>query len=89
LPEPDKHGVGCSQPTIGLTTWTPMEELEEGLKELRGLSALCGHMWTSVGGTTLRPEVVRCPSVGICQSGKAGVGEWVGGGTLIEAGEGR
>ena len=27
---------GCSQPTIGLSTGSPMEELEKGLKELKG-----------------------------------------------------
>jgi hypothetical protein len=27
---------GCSKPTIGLRTGTPMEELGEGLKELMG-----------------------------------------------------
>ena len=36
LPEPDKYRGGCSQPTIGLSTGSPMEELEKGLKELKG-----------------------------------------------------
>jgi hypothetical protein len=31
-----------------------------------------------VGEMVLGPEVVRCPSVGECQSRKVGVGEWVG-----------
>jgi hypothetical protein len=29
----------CLQPTIGLSTGSPMEELEKGLKELRGFAA--------------------------------------------------
>jgi hypothetical protein len=39
-----------------------------------------------VGGALLRPESVRCPSVGECQGRRTGVGGW--GSTLIEAGEG-
>jgi hypothetical protein len=35
LPEPDKHRGRCSQPTIGLSSGSPMEELEKGLKELK------------------------------------------------------
>jgi hypothetical protein len=30
---------GCSQSTIGLSTGSPMEELEKGLKELKGIAA--------------------------------------------------
>jgi hypothetical protein len=30
---------GCSQPTIGLSTGSPMEELEKVLKELKGSAA--------------------------------------------------
>ena len=37
LPEPYKYGGKCSQATIGLSTWSPIEELEKGLKELKGL----------------------------------------------------
>jgi hypothetical protein len=29
--------LGCSQPTIALSMGTPMEDLEEGLKELKGI----------------------------------------------------
>jgi hypothetical protein len=34
---PDKYRGGCSQPTIGLSTKFPMEELEKGLKEPKEL----------------------------------------------------
>ena len=37
-----------------------------------------------MGGEALGPEGVQCPSVGECQGGRMGVGEW--GSTLIEAG---
>jgi len=37
LPEPDKYRCGCSQPTIRLSTGSPMEEWEKDLKELKGL----------------------------------------------------
>jgi hypothetical protein len=39
LQEPDKNRGGCSQPTIGLSTGSPMEELEKGLKELKSFAA--------------------------------------------------
>jgi len=32
LPEPDNYRGGCLQPTIGLRTGSPIEELEKGLK---------------------------------------------------------
>jgi hypothetical protein len=35
LPEPDKYRGGCSQPTIGLSSGFPMEELEKDMKELK------------------------------------------------------
>jgi hypothetical protein len=35
-------------------------------------------LFLSVGGVALRPEGVRCPSVGECQGRKAGVSGWVG-----------
>jgi hypothetical protein len=38
MPEPDNYRGGCSQPTIGLSTGSPMEELEKGLKELKGFA---------------------------------------------------
>jgi hypothetical protein len=37
---PDKYRGGGSQPTIGLRVGSQMEELEKGLKELRGFAAL-------------------------------------------------
>ena len=36
LPVPDKYRSGCSQSSIGLSTGSPMKELEKGLKELEG-----------------------------------------------------
>jgi hypothetical protein len=33
---PDRYRGGCSQPTIGMSTKSPMEELEKGPKELKG-----------------------------------------------------
>jgi hypothetical protein len=38
LPEPYKYRGGCSQPTIGLSVGCPTEELEKGLKELKGFA---------------------------------------------------
>ena len=38
LPEPDKYRGKCSQPTIGVSTGSPIEELEKGLKELKGFA---------------------------------------------------
>jgi hypothetical protein len=35
LPEPHQYRGGCSQPTIGLSVESLMEELEKGLKELK------------------------------------------------------
>ena len=32
---PEKYRVGYSQTTIGLGVWSPIEELEKGLKELK------------------------------------------------------
>jgi hypothetical protein len=34
LPMPDKYRNGCLQPSIGLSTGSPMKELEKGPKEL-------------------------------------------------------
>ena len=34
--EPYKYRGGCSQPIIGLSTRSPIEELKKGLKELKG-----------------------------------------------------
>jgi hypothetical protein len=36
LPVPDKYRSGCSQPSIGWSTESPMEELEKVPKELKG-----------------------------------------------------
>jgi hypothetical protein len=38
LPEPYKCRDGCSQPTIGLSAWSPIEELEKGPKALKGIA---------------------------------------------------
>ena len=38
IPEPIKHKSGCSQSAIGWVTGPPMEELEKGLKELKGFT---------------------------------------------------
>jgi hypothetical protein len=38
LPMPDKYIGGWMQPTIGLRAGSPMEEPEEGLKELKGFA---------------------------------------------------
>jgi hypothetical protein len=43
-----------------------------------------------MGGVALDPVEVRCPSIGKCYGGEAGVGRWVDGWigeTLIRAGE--
>ena len=49
MPEPDQGRCGCIQPTIGLSTVTPIEELEEELKELMG------PYLASMGGEALVP----------------------------------
>jgi hypothetical protein len=36
---PDKYRSGCSQPSMGLSTGSPMKDLEKGSKELRGFTA--------------------------------------------------
>jgi hypothetical protein len=38
LPELDKYRGGCSLPTIGLSMESLMEDLEKGLKKLKGLA---------------------------------------------------
>ena len=38
MPGPSKHISGCSQSAIGWVTGPPMEELEKGLKELKGFT---------------------------------------------------
>jgi hypothetical protein len=38
LSEPDKYRGGCSQPIIGLSTESPLEELEKGTNELKGFA---------------------------------------------------
>jgi hypothetical protein len=40
LPEPDKYRGGGLQPTIGLSRGSPIEELEKGMKELKGFATL-------------------------------------------------
>ena len=36
-PEPYKYREGCSQPTIGVSARSPIEELEKGPKEMNRL----------------------------------------------------
>jgi hypothetical protein len=38
LKEPDKYRDRCSQPAIGLSTESPLEKLEKGMKELKGFA---------------------------------------------------
>jgi hypothetical protein len=38
LPEPYKYRGRCSQPTIGLSAGSPIDELEKELKELKGFT---------------------------------------------------
>jgi hypothetical protein len=40
LPVPDKYNGGCSQPTTGLSTVSPMEELENEPNDMKGFAAL-------------------------------------------------
>ena len=40
LPEPDKYRGRCSQPNIGLSKGSPVEELEKGMKELKSFAVL-------------------------------------------------
>jgi hypothetical protein len=37
-PMPDKYRSGCSMPSIGLSTGSPMMEVEKGPKELKGFT---------------------------------------------------
>jgi hypothetical protein len=46
LPMPDKYRSGGSQPSIGLNTGSPMEELEKEPKEMNGVCS-------PIGGTTM------------------------------------
>jgi hypothetical protein len=40
LPEPDKYRGGCSPISIGLSMRSPVEDLEKGLKDLKGFASL-------------------------------------------------
>jgi hypothetical protein len=40
LPEPDKYRGRCLQPNIGLSTGSPMEDVEKGLKEMKVLQPI-------------------------------------------------
>jgi hypothetical protein len=51
---------GGSQPTIALSTGTPIKELVEGLKELKR------SFLTSMGGEALGPVNVCCHNVDKC-----------------------
>ena len=60
VPDPDQYRWRCWQPNIRLSTGTPMGELEEGLKELKG------PFIVSVGGEALGSMKAWCPSVEEC-----------------------
>jgi hypothetical protein len=45
LPVPNKHRSGCSQPTNGLNTWSPMEEVEKWPRTW--------GIWGRIGRTTI------------------------------------
>ena len=48
LPVPEKYRSGCSQPTVGLSTGSPMEELGKEWKELKACSSKRGTtIWTN------------------------------------------
>jgi hypothetical protein len=49
----DKHRGGFSQPTIGLSTGSPLEELEKGLKELKVVCNPLGRTIISTNHTPL------------------------------------
>jgi hypothetical protein len=51
MPDPDQDGCRFTQPTIRLSTGTPMEELGEELKELKG------PYLASMGGEALNAPV--------------------------------
>ena len=79
---------------VGIDMLTLLSQLDHKLKNKHGGTHDAGLIygrgwpcWTSVGGKALRPESVQCPSVGECQGGKMGMGEW--GSNHIEAGRGR
>jgi hypothetical protein len=45
-----------------------------------GSSYICSRgwpCWASMGGEALGPVKAQCPSVGECQGGEVGVGEWL------------
>jgi hypothetical protein len=74
--------------STGQTPWN-FQGLDHKPKNTHGATHGTGYIggrrwpcWTSVGGETLRPESIRCPSVGECQGRRMGVGGW--GNTLIE-----
>ena len=57
LPEPDKYRGGCLKPTIALILGSPMEELEKGLKELRGFAAPWREQQCQQARPCLPPEL--------------------------------
>ena len=44
LPVPDKYRGRCSQPSIGLSSSSPVEEVEKGSRSWRGLHS---HLWNN------------------------------------------
>ena len=51
MQEPDIYRGRWSQPTIELVTWSPMEELVKGLKELKGVCNPIGRKAISTNHT--------------------------------------
>ena len=46
---PEKYRGGCSQPTFGMITTSPIKELEKGPKELKDLEGLQLHRRDQLG----------------------------------------
>ena len=55
---PDKYRGRCFQPTIELSTGSLLEELEKGLKELRGFAAPLGGREATVSTGQIKPELL-------------------------------
>ena len=57
---------GCSQPTIELSTGSPMEELEKGPKELKGFCSPIGGATIGTNRYPLPPELpwTKPPTIG-------------------------
>jgi hypothetical protein len=78
---PHKYRGGFSQPSIGLSIGSPVEELE---KESKELIYICSRGWpscTSMGGEAFCPMKALCPIVGECQGQEVEVDGFLSGGT--------